>query len=1131
MATGVDFEEQRANIEQGGDNLCVCETCITQKGTKRPHKRHITPGTHKMELIHTDVFGPVAVKGFDGSRFGVTFECDYSKLARLYLIKTKAEVTDCFMHFKRHYEHPERGEMVRRVRSDNGGEYISNKLQQYFVQEGIDWEPTVVHTPQMNGAAERLGRTIWNKAAPLLKYASLDLKFWPEALRYAAYLYMRSPHSAIKMTPWEAWYGTKPAVGHVRTFGSVIYYSNPKARPKKLEDKTCRGILVGFEGDTVCRILNANGRVVRGASVRTIERMLWDRDSLQEQSQTVSASAPQTLPIASPDNSRLEMPISIALPKTVVKRKRPVAEDWFITEPLESSAASWTTQTVPLTQTQAAPLGQARAAHLDQARTIAQGAVRPLTPAPDSSALSSPPGTTPTVSPQFWLNNRSPTRSPPGAPNYWDRLWDFPSPDPLANQLRASAIKRESPPSIPIERVNYDFSRAMTYARSVSSPDLSNNAFWPDEPPPRDSPPHRAAKRPHFWNHELDSDYEANVDPDDLYYASDVVAPQDEVGVPDYNSPTEQEEEYQEWEYVHHRELREDTPLSEGTAALDEGNVPATPAAHPELRYESSPDPLALVLIPSYLVSTEEYTLLAFLSQADPCELFEPRTLQEAMASPQWRMWEAAIKEEYNSLVENMTWTMSDVPANRSSLTGKWVFKVKRGAEGQILRYKARWVVRGFEQKEGVDFHETFASVVKPMSYKAIFAMAAAYDWEIEQMDVKTAFLYGDIDTEIYMELPSGCGVSGTCRLNKALYGLKQSPRVWYNTLASFLAEQGFESLDADSSVFYREGTIIAIYVDDLLIVGESMPDIQTIKDSLSARFYMTDLGPCHYYLGMEVIRDRLRRTLQLSQTAYLNKVLDDFGMQDCASVKTPMETSLRLMPAGTEYQAEASLRRAYQSAVGSLMYAMLGTRPDLAYAVSVVSRFASNPTEAHMNAVKRIFRYIKGTVGFGLIFRGTIGPLTGYTDSDWAGDADTRRSTSGYVFHIGSAAISWSSKRQPTVSLSSCEAEYIGQTNATKEAIWLRGFLRQIHPDLDQGPGATIIYGDNQGAIALAKNPQFHARTKHIDIQHHFVREKVAEGHVDLQYISTSEQVADGLTKALCRDKFEAFRKAVGVE
>ena len=293
----------------------------------------------------------------------------------------------------------------------------------------------------------------------------------------------------------------------------------------------------------------------------------------------------------------------------------------------------------------------------------------------------------------------------------------------------------------------------------------------------------------------------------------------------------------------------------------------------------------------------------------------------------------------------------------------------------------------------------------------------------------------------------------------------------------------------------------------------------------------MSDLGPCKYYLGMEVIRDRPNRTLKLSQRGYIEKVLRDFGFWDCNKKHdTPMATTDKLERAEPDYEPKPSTIKWYQRAVGSLMYAMLGTRPDIAYAVSVVSRYAAKPIQAHQSAVTRFFRYLRKTINYVLVFRGELAQLTGYSDSDWAGDYDTRKSTSGYVFSIGSAVISWSSKLQPTVALSSCEAEYIGQTNAAKEALWLRRLLDEIQPESANNQ-ATVIYCDNQGAIALAKNPQFHARTKHIDIQHHFVREKVNEGAVQLKYVETNDQVADGLTKALDKIKFEKFRKAIGLE
>jgi hypothetical protein len=519
------------------------------------------------------------------------------------------------------------------------------------------------------------------------------------------------------------------------------------------------------------------------------------------------------------------------------------------------------------------------------------------------------------------------------------------------------------------------------------------------------------------------------------------------------------------------------------------------------------------------------------LSLAKEPERYEPKTYQQARYSSSWDDWKKALQSEMDSLYENNTWNLVYPPENRRILRGKWVFKVKRGADGAVIKYKARWVVKGFEQEEGVDYNETFASVVKPMSYKALFAIAAALDWEIEQMDVKTAFLYGSVKEDIYVEQPTGfADDSGkVCKLNRALYGLKQSPRIWYETLSGFLETLGYYALNADLAVFFNGKTFVTVFVDDLQIFGPNLPDINKLKRALNQRFQMTDLGPTKYYLGMEITRDRPNRTIRLSQRGYIEQVIKDFGFWNAKIKPTPM-TQNQLREADKEYEADSAFRGTYQSAVGSLMYAMLGTRPDIAYTVAVLSRYCANPLPEHWTAVKHVFCYLLGSLDLDLVYSGNLTELVGYTDADWGGDRDTRRSTSGYIFNIGSGAISWSSKRQPIVALSTCEAEYIGQTQATKEAVWLRVLLDQITYTDEEEPQATIIYGDNQGALALAKNPEFHARTKHIDIQWHFVREKVADGTVQLKYIPTDQQVADILTKPLPKDKFLQYRKALGL-
>ena len=515
----------------------------------------------------------------------------------------------------------------------------------------------------------------------------------------------------------------------------------------------------------------------------------------------------------------------------------------------------------------------------------------------------------------------------------------------------------------------------------------------------------------------------------------------------------------------------------------------------------------------------------------------DPNTFDEALRSDDVDKWEAAMDEEYNSLLANGTWELTPLPKQRKSVSCKWVFKTKRDAKGDIVRHKARLVARGFSQVYGVDFNETFAPVVKFTTIWCILALGTALDLEMHQMDVKTAFLNGDLEEDIYMDQPKGFVQRGhehlVCKLKKSLYGLKQASRAWYQKIDATLAQLGFERSIADHSLYFAQEEadvmIVLVYVDDLIILSSNMKAMVVLKSKLEEEYEMTDLGELHYCLSVEFVRDRANRTITMSQGKYLEEVLKRFGMEDCKPIGTPLDiktTLLKLTDEEYDVDAPRMLDVPYKNAVGSLMYAMVGTRADLAYAISSVSQHMAKPGWSHWMAVKRIMRYVRGSLDLKLQLGGSHIELMGYCDADWAGDANDRRSTTGYAFILGDGVVSWSSKRQPTVALSTTEAEYMAASHCTREAIWLRQLMADVRC---KQVGGTLVMCDNQGAIALAKNPVHHARTKHIDVQHHFVREKVERGLIRLEYCPTEDMVADVLTKALARERHERLRKMMG--
>jgi len=551
----------------------------------------------------------------------------------------------------------------------------------------------------------------------------------------------------------------------------------------------------------------------------------------------------------------------------------------------------------------------------------------------------------------------------------------------------------------------------------------------------------------------------------------------------------------------------------------------------------------------------------------------EPVTLREALQEEPIK-WREAIADEFKSHQENGTWVPAKLPAGKKGISTKWVFKFKTNADGS-RRYKARLVVRGYEQRAGIDFEETFAPVAKFTTVRVMLALATHFDWEIHQMDVKTAFLYPEIEEEVYITIPEGYDEfhpdtrvsGGVFRLVKTLYGLRQSPLAWFKVLDRLFRSKGLHRSNEDPSLYISKDLILLIFVDDIVFFAQDMKRIEEAKAWLTREFKMVDLGDLKLFLGMQITRNRPQRTLLIDQERYVQKVLERCQMESCNGCIIPMDTKLSLSKPDQEKVAGI---QEYQSLVGSIMYAMLGTRPDLAYAISTLSKFNSCPAEEHHAAAKRVLRYLQKTKDHGLLFKGLEDPgfpeVIGYTDSDWAGNLETRRSTGGYVFILGNAAVSWKTKRQSMASLSSTEAEYVALSEATKEAMWLRRLLREIetrnvpreevnlakyHEDeinrqwklweednweeLQTEDKAVSsrpqkIKADNQGCIKLAENVLGGSRAKHIEIRYHYVRDMLGQGKIELLYEPTATMTADVLTKALPRDRHWIHTKNMGV-
>ncbi|KAJ9520572.1 hypothetical protein QJQ45_007425 [Haematococcus lacustris] len=898
------------------------------------------------DLVHTDVCGPLRIPNAAGYCFVLTFLDEHSGLSLIALLKAKSEVPAAIRDAVEWFE-TQGGRKVKVLRSDRGTEYVNQAVREFLSGKGIIHQQTAPYSPQQNGSAERLNRTLFEKGRCLLYNSGLSVNFWPYALRFANYVRNLSLVRGKAGTPWELFWGVRPDLSALRVFGARAYAHVPEHMRSKLGSKAVQGVFVGYElSSKAYQVLLPGGKLLITKDVVF--------DELDRGLPTREADLAMLLPQPEPEPGVL-VPHAVHVAVEVQLPAPPAA----VPAPLERAPAP------PGGATSSAEAGSSSSAGAGSSSSAGAGSSSSAG-AGSSSSAGAGSGAAGSGGGTEAVGRGSGAAGAAGGEG-----------SGAANLLRQSSRLRGIQPEF-------------AGVRSVAVAEL--------------------------------------------------------------------------------------------------------PAEGPAI----------------------------------------PATIKEALAGPQSEQWSLAADEEMQSLLSYGTWELVELPEGCRPLDNRWVSSVKRDGRGSIVRFKARLVVKGFLQREGIDFHELHAPVSKHATVRALLAVAAAEDMELEHLDVKTAFLNGKLEEVIYMHQSAGYedGSGRVCRLHRALYGLRQAPRAWHARLKEELEQLGFTASAADSCLFTMmrgsSKVLLAVYVDDCLLAVSKgdMGTLEWVKQQLAAVFDIHQLGPVEQFLGMRISRDRAARQLVLSQEQYALSVVDRYGLADSRPRAVPLSTAEQLQREGVQQQSEGG--HSFAEVIGSLQHLAVVSRPDIAHAVGVLAKFMSAPTKEHWRVLRGVLRYVADTAAMGLMYGASAG-LVGFCDADFAGDTDTRRSTTGHVFMLHGGAVSWSSRRQPTVAASTTESEYMACSAAGKEGLWLRGVLA----DLSLGSAVVqpvTIMCDNEAALTLVKHPIASARSKHIDVLHHFVRERVARGELVFKFCGSAANVADVFTKALPSVKFEFCKAGMGM-
>jgi hypothetical protein len=888
--------------------------------------------------------------------------------------------------------------VLKELHSDNGTEFVNEKLNSFLRSQGTIHTTTTVNTPQHNAIVERGNQTIITMSSSVMHHAQAYIGLYGEAICCSAYIINRTINARNNdKTPIEMKTGKTPSTAHFHVWGcDVYYYIDKHKRDTKLAARSKAGIFVGYDrhNEAYFRVFDVDTESI----IRTRDVVFHDNDFTE-------------------------------MKRLCINKQHSPYED--LTDVWDRRADDYLPDSV-----------------FDDEDTVVQ-----------------------------YFNERSNIENA-------ER-----NAQPSAERHAQQSVERNAR----VERNSIDIAERQ-HAQQASNNAVEDNADMP-----------------------VETNVERNVP---LFDRGD-------------STSNKQPSLYDE------DTMKVDTTLT--VNADTNGRRTVTTAEKRSSRARKPANPFAIDGISYSLLATLD-TLTVEEDQyfAVTATLDEPATYKQAIESNDRDAWLHAINDELTSHQKNNTWTIVERNNDMNVIGSKWVFKIKRDVNGKPVRHKARLVAKGYNQQHGVDYDETFSPVIKAQTLRILIALSLHTDNIIEQLDVKTAFLNAYVNERIYVEPPDGMNINNklyVLMLIRALYGIKQAPRQWHEEIDRFLKSIGYTACRKDTCLYFKltsSGTmiIIGLFVDDIIVSCPRSDYNEWLNDKreLMRKYEMSDLGEIHHILGMKV--QRTGDSIKITQDVYVDDKLKEYGFENTRAVSTPEEVQTNHPHKASTDDASNMLSaqdvHTYRSMVGSLMYASCSTRPDITHATNMVARGMSNPSYTDMIRARKVFKYLSSSRHYGLLYRpphpyqGGVVVLHGYCDADYGGDLIDRKSTTGYCTYLNDNLITWASKKQQTVALSSCESEYMAITEVAKEIMWMRHLLHELDIQVET---PTTIYVDNQSAIRISENDSAHSRTKHIDIKHHYINDLINQGEVKLEWISTDNQLADIFTKTLQPSTFISLR------